>query len=126
MLRTTTKTYLIPLVISSIVAITSFVLVLLYVNPFYTSWIGHVFFYLTLGLAVCGITTTLGLLVRNYFWPGNYAALFVLSLRQGVFIAILIVSLVFFEVLNILYWWVALTLILFLLAIEFFFSTPNN
>jgi hypothetical protein len=126
LLRKNTTTYLIPLVISSIVAIASFVLVLIYINPFHTGWFGHVFFYLTLLLSVSGVATTFSLLFRNRFWPGNYSDMFALSLRQGILIAFLVTALVFFETLNVLFWWVALTLILFLLAIEFFFSAPNK
>lgn len=126
MLRKTTTTYLIPLVTSTVLALASFVLVLLYINPFHTVWLGHVFFYLTLLLSVCGISTTISLIMRNRFWPGNYTEMFALSLRQGILIAFLVTALVFFETLNVLFWWVALTLILFLLAIEFFFSSPNK
>ena len=126
MLRKTTKTYFIPLTVATLLAILGFGLILVYVNPYHTIWLGHIFFYLTLLLSVCGIATTISLFVRNKFWTSNYLDIFSVSIRQGILIAILVTTLVFLETLNVLFWWVALILILFLLAIEFFFSTPNN
>lgn len=122
MLHATTKKYLIPLILGSLVALTGFILVLIYVDPFQTGWLGHFFFYLTLFLTVIGITTISSLIFRQKFFPGIYAELFRVSLRQAILIAILITGLVYLEAHNILYWWVGLTLGLFLIAIESFFS----
>lgn len=123
MLHATTKKYLIPLILGSLVALTGFIFVLLYVDPYTTGTLGHLFFYLTIFLATIGIVTTLTLLFRQRFFPGIYAELFRISLRQAVLVAILVTGLVYLEAQNILYWWVGLTLGLFLIAIESFFSS---
>lgn len=122
MLHATTKKYLIPLILGSLVALTGFVLVLLYVDPFTSGLPGHSFFYLTLLLTITGVTTVASLIFRQKFFPGIYAELFRVSLRQAILIAILVTGLVYLEAHNILYWWVGLTLGLFLIAIESFFS----
>ncbi len=123
MVHSTTKKYLIPLSFGSIIALTGFVFVLVYVDPYQTNLLGHIFFYLTLFLAVLGIFTFTSLAFRQRFFPGIYAELFRISLRQGVLIGMLVTGLVLLEAQNFLYWWVALTLALFLIAIESFFSS---
>jgi hypothetical protein len=120
-LHATTKKYLFPLILGSLVATTGLVLVLVFVDPFTSGWKGHFFLYCTLFLATTGITTTLTLLFRQNFFPGIYAELFRVSLRQGVLVAILVSGLIFLEAQNFLHWWVGLTLALFLIAIESFF-----
>lgn len=122
MLHATTKKYLLPLIFGSLVATAGLILVLTFVDPFTSGWMGHFFLYCTLFLATTGIATTLTLLFRQSFFPGIYAELFRVSLRQGVLVAILLSGLVFLEAQNFLYWWVGLTFALFLIAIESFFS----
>jgi hypothetical protein len=121
-LHATTKKYLFPLIFGSLVALAGLILVLAYVDPYTAGWLAHVFFYLTLFLATMGIVTVLNLVFRHKFFPGIYAELFRISLRQGILIAVLITGLVFFEAANVLYWWVALTFALLIIAIESFFS----
>lgn len=123
MLHGTTKKYLIPLILGSLVALTGFALVLVYIDPFNAGATGHLYFYLTLFLTTVGIVTLSTLVLKQRFFPGIYAELFRVSLRQATLIGILITGLVFLEAQNILYWWVGLTLGLFLIAIEAFFST---
>lgn len=119
----TTKQYLIPLLVGSLVAITGFVFVIVYTDPYQSGFPAHLFFYLTLFLSTTGIFTIINLLIRNRFFPGIYSELFKVSIRQGVIIGILITSLIYLESANLLYWWVGITLILFLLAIESFITT---
>ncbi len=123
MLHGTTKKYLIPLIIGSLVALTGFILVVIYIDPYTSGKLTHSYFYITLFLSVVGSTTVMTLLFRQKFFPGIYAELFKVSLRQAVLVAALLTGLVFLESQNILYWWVGLTLALFLIAIEAFFST---
>ncbi len=122
MLHGTTKKYLIPLILGSLVALTGFVFVLIYIDPYVSGRLAHTYFYLTLFLSVVGITTLTTLLFRQRFFPGIYSELFRVSLRQATLVATLLTGLVFLEAQNILYWWVGLTLALFLIAIEAFFS----
>ncbi len=118
----TTKQYLIPLLIGSLVAITGFVFVIMYTDPFQSGIPAHIAFYATLLLSVTGIFTILNLIFRKRFFPGIYSELFRTSLRQGVLIGILLSSLILLEAGNLLFWWVGLTLILFLIAIESFLT----
>lgn len=118
----TTKQYLLPLLAGSVVAITGFVFTIIYTDPYQAGILGHIIFYLTLFLFTCGIFSIVNLLIRKRFFPGIYSELFRISLRQGVIIGVLITSLVFLEAVNLLFWWVGLTLALFLIAIESFLT----
>ena len=122
MVHVTTKKYLIPLVIGSLLAVTGFVFVLLYIDPYTATPLAHFFFYLTLFLSTIGIFSLGSLVFRQKFFPGIYAELFRISIRQGILIAILITGLILLQSQNILHWWVGLTLTLLLIAIESFFS----
>lgn len=119
----TTKQYLIPVVIGSLVATTGFLLVIIYTNPFISGWPAHLAFYITLFLTISGVFTIINLIVRKRFFPGIYAELFRVSLRQGAMIGVFVSSLIFLEAINLLFWWVGLTLMLFLIALESFISS---
>lgn len=119
----TTKHYLIPLLIGSLIAITGFVFTIIYTDPYQTGLLGHLIFYITLFMFTCGIFTLINLVIRKRFFPSIYSEIFKISLRQGVLIGILITSLIYLEAANLLFWWVGLTLILFLIAIESFLTT---
>ncbi len=119
----TTKQYLIPLIIGSLVAITGFVFILIYTDPYQAGFLGHLIFYITLFLFTTGIFAIINLIIRRRFFPGIYSEIFLVSLRQAIIIGILVTSLIFLEAINLLFWWVGLTLILFLIAIESFLTT---
>lgn len=118
----TTKQYLIPLLIGSLVAATGFVFVISYTDPFVAGWPAHTAFYLTLFLATSGIFTIINLVVRKKFFLGIYSELFKTSLRQGIIIGLLVSSLILLESTNLLFWWVGLTMVLFFIALESFLS----
>ncbi|QQS22496.1 hypothetical protein IPM19_02590 [bacterium] len=123
MIHQTTKQYLLPLLAGSVVAITGFIFTIIYTDPYQAGVLGHIIFYLTLFLFTCGIFSIINLLIRKRFFPGIYSELFRVSLRQGIIIGILITSLVFLEAINLLFWWVGLTLALFLIALESFLTS---
>lgn len=123
MIHQTTKHYLIPLLIGSLIAITGFVFTIIYTDPYQTGLLGHLIFYITLFMFTCGIFTLINLVIRKRFFPGIYSEIFRVSLRQGTLIGILVTSLIYLEASNLLFWWVGLTLILFLIATESFLTT---
>lgn len=119
----TTKQYLLPLIIGSLIAILGFGLVVTYTNPFVSGWQAHTAFYITLFLSASGIFTIINLVLRKRFFPSIYSEIFKTSLRQGIFIGLIITSLISLEAINLLYWWVGATLILFFVALESFLSS---
>jgi hypothetical protein len=118
----TTRSYIIPIGLSTILSFAAFGSVLWSIDPFTTSWIGHLFFYLTLFLSLAGLFTFVGVLFRKKFAPGMFTEQLRISIRQGILLALLMIGLLLFQVFNVLFWWVGLTFILFIITVEIFLN----
>jgi hypothetical protein len=118
----TTRTYLIPISIGTILSLAGLFSVLWSVDPFTSGAIGHFFFYLTLFLSLAGLFTIAGITLRKRFSPGMYTEQLRMSSRQAILLAILIIALLILQVSGLLLWWVALTLILFIITLEIFLN----
>ena len=119
----TTKQYVIPLCVGTLFSLAGFIGIILYSDPYLVGAIIHTLFYVTLFLWVTGVFTIGGLLVRKKFYPGIFISQFEISLRQSILISLFTVSCLLLESFNLLFWWVGLTLLLFILTVEFFFGS---
>lgn len=79
-----------------------------------------VFFYISLFLFTLALFTIIGLTIRQWLFPKMFVLDLNASFRQALLIAILILVSFFLLAARLLFWWVELSLILFLLAIEVF------
>ncbi len=118
----TTRAYILPIISGTILSLFGFISVLMFVDPFNAGTIPHIFFYLSLFLTATGIFTLIGIQLRKRFMPGILVEQLRVSSRQAVLAAILLSGLLLLQVNNLLLWWVALTLILFIITIEIFFN----
>ena len=118
----TTRTYLIPISIGTILSLAGLVSVIISIDPFTSGILGHSFFYITLFLSLCGIITIAGITLRKKVSPGMYTEQLRISSRQAILLSILIVGLLILQVFGLLLWWVGLTLILFIIAVEIFLN----
>ena len=118
----TTKTYILPLAAGTILSFAAFLSVLWFVDPFASGLSAHVFFYLTLFLTAVGGFALVGIALRKRFVPGIMTEQFAVSLRQAILLAALVSTLLALQANNILYWWVAITLVLFIITVEIFFN----
>ncbi len=118
----TTRNYLVPISFGTIISIAGFISVLFFIDPLTSGLVGHIFFYLTLFLSVYGFMTTLGIISRKKFAPGMFSEQLRNSSRQAILIAILILSFVILQLFNLLFWWIALTIILFIIVLEIFIT----
>lgn len=118
----TTRTYLIPICIGTLLSLAGFFSVLWSVDPFTSGLLAHFFFYLTLFLSLSGLITIAGVSLRKRFSPGMYTEQLRLSFRQAILLAILIIALLILQVFGLLLWWVGLTLILFIITLEIFLN----
>lgn len=79
--------------------------------------------YLSLFLTISGLGSFIGIITRirkNQY--GIYVQQFKTSIRQGIFISILVTSSLFLSSKGLLVWWVELTLILLIVVIEIFYN----
>ncbi len=118
----TTRTYILPLSAGTIISVIALGLVLWFVDPFSVGLMQHTFFYLTLFLSSLGIATLLGIQLRKRFLPGILVEQLRVSIRQALLIALLITGLIILQANALLFWWVGITLILFIITLEIFFN----
>lgn len=118
----TTRNYLIPIGIGTALSLAAFVSILLSVDPYTSGFVPHFFFYLTLYLSLVGIFTTAGTWFRKKLNPGMFIEQLRLSFRQAVLLGILVISLLLLQMLGLLFWWVGITIILFIITLEIFLN----
>lgn len=66
--------------------------------------------------------TVIGITFRKRFSPGMFTEQLRNSSRQAILIALLITSLVVLQLFNLFFWWVGLTIVLFIIALEIFLN----
>jgi hypothetical protein len=108
--------------ISSVLALFSLVSILNFSDPNSSSLSVFISFYLSLFIFTLSTITLVGLFFRNKFLPNLYIINLKISFRQALLIAILITCSFILLSFNLLFWWVELSIILFLLTIEVFLS----
>lgn len=118
----TTRSYLIPISIGTLLCIAAFASVVWFVDPFTAGSLAHFFFYLTLFLALVGLITIGGISARKRFSPGMFTEQLRISFRQAILLSLLIIGLLILQVFSLLFWWVGLTLILFIITVEIFLN----
>lgn len=122
MIHHTTRTYILPLIVGTILSLAAFLSVLWFIDPFSGGVSAHFFFYLTLFLTTVGAFTLLGILLRKKFSPAILSEQLALSLRQAVLLALLLSGFLILRVNHLLFWWVGVILILFIITVEVFFN----
>jgi hypothetical protein len=93
-----------------------------FTDPASSSWVTFGFFYASLFIFCLGLFTLVGLGLRQKLSPGHYVVNLGNSFRQGFFVGLLIVASFVLLSKHLLFWWVELTLILFLAAVEAFLN----
>jgi hypothetical protein len=107
---------------STLLAAFSLGSIITFTDPFTASWITFIFFYLSLFLAALGIFTLLGLGLRQILKQKVYVINLSNSFRQAFLISLLIIVSFLLLSQQLLFWWVELSLVLFLLFAEIFFN----
>lgn len=118
----TTRNYLLPISLGTLLSLAGLVSILWFVDPFTSGLLAHILFYLTLLLTVAGLFTLIGTWLRRRFWPGMFSEQLRVSFRQAFLLAILLIALLLLQLFHVLFWWVGLTLILFIITLEVFFN----
>lgn len=114
--------YIITLVLVVILAVFSTASIVSLTDPASSSFFILFCFYASVFLSVAGIGTLLGLGIRRYLTSEYFAQSFLTSIRQGILLAILVVVSLLLQADTLLYWWVELSLVLFLLVVEVLFN----
>jgi len=112
--------------ILTVVCWVAWVLTLILVNPQQSDLIGFVLFYFSLFLALLGTASVLGFLIRVWLKKKPIFKQVEIAFRQGIWLGLLVSVIFILKGLNLLRWWNALFLILFLIFLELFFLLSNR
>jgi hypothetical protein len=118
----TTRSYLLPITAGTMLCLAAFASIVWSVDPYTSGLIPHIFFYITLFLTLAGLFTLLGISLRKKLAPGMFTEQLRISFRQAFLLSLLILGLIILQVFNLLFWWVGLTLVLFIIAVEIFLN----
>lgn len=118
------RRYVSMLLIGTLLCWGAWVVVLWAIDPFVSGVVGFASFYATLFLAVLGTCTLLGFLFRRTFRKNQIAfRQIAVSIREGLFFAIIFVGALSLLAAKLLTWWVLLFLVAGFTILEFFFHT---
>jgi hypothetical protein len=118
----TLKSYLNAMAVATSVAFMGWGLVLLYIDPSSSGYMGITLFYLTLFLGLMGFFTLISFSLKR--WISNNEVIFsyiASSFRQGFWLAVIIVGLLLMQGARILNWWDALLFIASISLLELYF-----
>lgn len=93
-----------------------------FTDPFASSRLTFVFFYLSFFLVVLGFFTIIGLGLRQWLGHKVYVLDLGNSFRQAMLISVLITASLLLQSKSLLFWWVEASLVLFLLFVEIFLN----
>ena len=106
----------------AIVGILSFAGTIYFADPFNDGLLAHFSLYASVFISAVGIFTILAEGLKIYIIKFRTENHLRSSIRQGIIIGILITGSLALQSQDLLFWWVEITLILFLLAVEFFLN----
>lgn len=115
----------IVIILSTILAVFSLLSILFFTDPFAASWIILGLFYLSLFLVFLGFFTIIGLSLRGWFSSKIYIVKLSQSFRQALLISLLITFSAFLQANHLFFWWVEVSLVLFLIFTEIFLNLKN-
>lgn len=118
----TLKSYLNAMAVATSVAFMGWGLVLLYIDPGSSGYMGISLFYVTLFLGLMGFFTLISFSLKR--WISNNEVIFsyiASSFRQGFWLAVIIIGLLLMQGARILNWWDALLFIASISLLELYF-----
>lgn len=125
----TLKSYLIIMLITTLICWLAFLFVLWTVNPEATNWLGFLLFYLSLFLSIVGASAIIGFIIRFAALKRELAFRLVRdAFRQSFLLSFLIVAILFLLSKNLFSWLNVFFLIVGLSVLEFFlisYRKPN-
>ena len=110
------------LTVSAILAAFSLASILNFTDPYESGIAVFAFFYISIFLLSFSVFTLTVFLVKRWLWPHIYLNDLSASFRQGLIIALFLTLLVILQLNGILFWWLEISIILFLIILEIFIN----
>lgn len=113
--------------LSTVLAIIAWGLVIYYIDPENSGFIGQILFYSSFYLVLTGIFTLIFTLIRKKLADQDTAAFYLgTNFRQGALVALLAIILLLFQSLRILTWWDGLLVVAGIFIIELYFLNKSK
>lgn len=124
----TLKAYIFGMTASVILCSISWALIVVYINPYETNLIGVSLFYLSLFFCLTGLFALIGFYARKKIFMKNEAEFskIEITFRQGFFLSLIFVGVLFLQSFRTLYWWNALFFVAVIIFLELYFLEKNN
>lgn len=116
------KKQILTLAISAILSAFSLASILNFTDPYEAGKTVFVFFYISIFLLSFSVFSLAIFLTKRWLWPHIYLSDLSASFRQGVIIALFLTLLIILQIGGILFWWLEISLILFLVILEIFIN----
>lgn len=112
---------------SALFAWMGWALVVTQLSPYENTSIALILFFITFSIALTGTFTVLGFYFRMWLFKNEIFYKHInVSLRQGVFLSLIAVFCLVFQMLRVLTWWSGLLLIVSAVLLEFYFSARDS
>lgn len=122
----TLKTYIWGMRIITLFSLITLGIIIVYVNPQSSGFLGMFLFYSVIFFALSGIFNLFLIFIRKRFLGNETTATNIgLSFRQGILLAILCLALLILQSYRILIWWDALFVVAGIFLIELFFLSRS-
>jgi len=123
----TFKQFLFVMIMATGLVWGSWLFILFSLDPYATSLMGRIFFYLTLNASLMGTFTLIGILFRHFLQKNSLLSKNVArSFRQSVLLSFLFIGALFLKQQDFFNWWTISLLILFISFMEFFFLSLRS
>lgn len=112
---------------SGLMAWIAWVLIVFKLSPFESMEISLSFFYITLLIALSCTFTVLGFYFRVWLFKNEIFYKHInISLRQGIFLSLIAVFCLVFQMMRVLTWWSGSLLVVVAVLLEFYFSSKDT
>lgn len=121
------KKFLIIITVVTVICWIGWIVVLFYIDPKGTGFIGLFLFYISLFFALIGTFSILGFFIRVWFSKKEMVFQHVgIAFRQSLLFSILLVGSLVLQGMRIFTWWNALLFVFCLAVLEYFFLSHKN
>ena len=123
----TLKNYILAMSVLTVICWGIFIFIAGIINPLSTNWIGFFLFYISLGVALIGTSSILGLVLRFFFAKDEVVFNSVKnSFRQSFLLSLFIISLLILKAANYFSWLNLILLIILFTILEIFLSAKKK
>ncbi len=119
--------YISIIAFSGVLAWSAWALIVLKLSPYESAGLALSFFYITLMIALSCTFTVFGFYFRVWLFKNEIFYKHInIALRQGVFLSLITVFCLIFQMMKVFSWWSGMLLVVIAVLLEFYFSSRDS